>query len=169
MLSLARRFSKAACERKRWSALAAGLGFQYLDKPSRLMGDWSARLVYVEARAKGVRVTTRLSRASRLRVEFAQRDALSKHSAPSRLPLACGDPAFDARLLAFCDDREAAASLLAPSLRARLLREAAVDVLGSGQTVRWDLPDLGKPDALGRTLDALAQIAAAMERFPAHA
>jgi hypothetical protein len=153
-----------------WPSVAAPLNLQFADKPPRIVGDWEGRHMGAEPHNNSVLVTLQLSQPSRLRVEVGAKEEVVKRAGmlvPD--PVATGDSAFEARLLARCSDRQAGQVIFEPTMRQLLMGQTVVDVLGAGDKIQWRLPELVDTDTLERVLQVMTAVASEMERYPANA
>ncbi len=166
----AARTVKTSTPSLQWPGVGKVLGFQFADKPPRLLGDFERRHVAVELHNGAVIVTMQLAQPSRLRVEVGDREEVTRRSGmivPD--PVATGDSAFERRLLARCSDKNAGLVIFEPALRGQIMLQPIVDCIGVGDKVQWRLPELKEPGPLEEVLQVMTAIAAEMERFPANA
>ena len=164
------RTVKTSTPSLQWPSIGKVLGFQFADKPARLMGDFERRHVAVELHNGAVIVTMQLSQPSRLRVEVGDRAEVTRRSGmivPD--PVVTGDSAFEQRLLARCSDKNAGLAIFEPALRGQILQQPIVDCIGVGDKVQWKLPELKDPGPLEEVLQVMTAISAEMERYPANA
>lgn len=151
-----------------WPVLARVLSMEYQADPPRIKGQRNGRVILVELHQAGARIATSLAKPSRLRVEIGPREEVVRRAGmvvPD--PVATGDPAFEERFLARCNDKAAGLRLLDPTLRQRLLAQPHVEILGQGNVAQWLLPFVKEPDPIEEAAEILTAVAEEMERFPA--
>ncbi|UPT74776.1 MAG: hypothetical protein M0D55_03370 [Elusimicrobiota bacterium] len=150
-----------------WPTMRAALGLTYEANPPRLGGAWNGRKVAIETSDAGVTVTAWLSAETRLRVECAPKELVTRRAGmvvPDALEPT--EREFRDKLLARCSDKAAGPIVFDSTMQQRLAGLKHVDFVGEQFRVVWKVPavrDLNETEAL---LGALCAVADGLESFP---
>ena len=150
-----------------WPSMRSVLGLAYEANPPRLGGAWNGRKVAIESGEGGVTITAWLNAETRLRVECAPKEIVTKRAGmlvPDAVESAA--TAFREKLLARCSDKAAGLLVFDATMQQRLAELTSVDFIGEQYRVVWKtniVRDLNETEAL---LGALCAVADGLESFP---
>jgi len=150
-----------------WPSMHTALGLTYEANPPRLGGAWNGRKVAIEAAADGVTVTAWLNAETKLRVECAARDVVTKRAGmlvPDAVEAV--ETAFKQKLLARCSDKAAGALVFDATMQQRLAELGHVDFVGEQFRVVWKVPVVKELNETEALLGALCAVADGLESFP---
>jgi hypothetical protein len=150
-----------------WPSMRTALGLNYEANPPRLGGTWNGRKVAVETAEGGVTVTAWLNAETRLRVECAPKELVTKRSGMV-VPDAVepSEREFRDRLLARCSDKNAGPIVFDATMQQRLAGLRHVDFVGEQFRVVWNVPAVRELNETEALLGALCAVADGLESFP---
>ncbi|MBI5245636.1 MAG: hypothetical protein HY923_00520 [Elusimicrobia bacterium] len=150
-----------------WPSMRTALGLTYEANPPRLGGAWNGRKVAIESGADGVTITAWLNAETRLRVECAARELVTKR-AGMLVPDAVEpvETAFKQKLLARCSDKAAGPLVFDATMQQRLSDLSHVDFVGEQFRVVWKAPVVKELNETEALLGALCAVADGLESFP---